>query len=116
MATGIVSGIINNTSVPDPSCINEQGLINSQINVRASQIEGINLMVELKPSQQRKIIREQVRRCFEEEEVLDEFQSTNLAGKRLGIDLAEDDVQLLQRMIQTETRDFKSLLKSSSAC
>ncbi|KAH7836376.1 hypothetical protein Vadar_000510 [Vaccinium darrowii] len=69
------------SSISEALCINEQGFINSQLNVRASQIEGINLQVELRPSQQRKLIREFVRNCIEEfEEVanslneeLDEF-------------------------------------------
>lgn len=126
MATGHIGGNIGNNdlSVPEPLGLNEHGFINTQLSVRASEIDGINLQVDLRPSQQRKLIREFVRNRIEEVEELarsqnnvpDEFQLTALAGRKLGINVAEDDIELLQKMIETETRDFKSLLRSSSVC
>lgn len=116
--------------------LHEHEGINSQPNIRASQIEGINLPVELRPAEIRKRIRSQ---CYEEcmssnernpfenpitqgwlsheqEAVYNEFQSTTETGRRLGVELMEDDVPILKKMIDLEAKQFDVLQRSSSAC
>ncbi|KAG5551528.1 hypothetical protein RHGRI_009819 [Rhododendron griersonianum] len=109
--------------------MNEPTVIDSKNNLRACQMEGINLVVDLKPADLRKRIRSQ---SFEDcmssgesefvqnscssrgtrqgqEEIDAELQLTTNVGKRLGVKITERDVQMMKKMIEMEVFHSYSL-------
>lgn len=116
--------------------LNEPLVIDSRNNLKASQIEGINLLVDLRPAERRRRIRSQMyEACLnsvesefvqntksshgtrQDQEVINaEVQSTINTGKRLGVDMVESDVQVMKKMIEIEAKEFALLQRSNSAC
>lgn len=105
--------------------------IDSRNYPRASQIEGINLLVDLHPAEQRKRIRTQVYEAcmssWESESIQNstlsvkarqeqELQSTILAGEILGVNVVEGDIISLKKMIETEAKEYALLQRNTSAC
>ncbi|KAG5543421.1 hypothetical protein RHGRI_016226 [Rhododendron griersonianum] len=116
--------------------MNEPTVIDSRNNLRACQMEGINLVVDLKPADLRKRIRSQ---SFEDcmssgesefvqnscssrgtrqgqEEIDAELQLTTNVGKRLGVKISERDVQMMKKMIEMEVKERVFVQRSTSAC
>ncbi|KAH7835763.1 hypothetical protein Vadar_029616 [Vaccinium darrowii] len=110
-------------------------VLDSQDSIRASQIDGINLFVQLKPSDQRRRLRRKIYdECMSHSEsefisdslisrgqrqkidlINGELQSTLMVGKTLGVDLEEDDVLNMKKMIETEAKESIIRQRSSSA-
>ncbi|KAG5521241.1 hypothetical protein RHGRI_033710 [Rhododendron griersonianum] len=104
--------------------MNEPLVIDSRNNLRAIQMEGINLVVDLKPADLRKRIRNQsFEDCMssgesefvqnscssrgtrqDQEEIDAELQLTTNVGKRLGVKITERDVQRMRKMIEMEPK------------
>lgn len=110
-------------------------VIGSSNGIRASQLEGINLHVDLNPKKFRKALRsltfEACRSSIEceeihnslisafnsqEERVLEKFQCTKKTGSRLGIDFGITDEMIMKKMIEIETKESTWLQRNSSAC
>lgn len=104
--------------------LNEPIVCDSENNIRASQIPGINLLVDFQPREVSissssefehsgnptpSAIQSQSRIV-----PLDEFQLTFIAGSRLGIDYEERDAIMMKRMIESEMKEFQRSQRSSS--
>ncbi|KAG5547507.1 hypothetical protein RHGRI_013259 [Rhododendron griersonianum] len=111
-------------------------VIDSNCNIRASQLEGINLQVELNPISARKAIKSQIyEECMstrgaeyedeeyvsdtlehEEELIEEELQSTLEAGNILGIEYVDiyTDIRRMKKLIQNEVNQLKLLKKINS--
>ncbi|KAF7150022.1 hypothetical protein RHSIM_Rhsim02G0102300 [Rhododendron simsii] len=116
--------------------MNEPLVIDSRNNLGAFQMEGINLVVDLKPADVRKKIRSQsfedcmssgdsefVQNSYssrgtreDQEEIDAELQLTTNFGKRLGIKVRERDVQRMRKMIEMEVKERMIMQRSTSAC
>ncbi|KAG5541440.1 hypothetical protein RHGRI_021308 [Rhododendron griersonianum] len=95
-------------------------VIGSKSKWRASQLEGINLQVELDPRSQRKSLRSQLYEdCMSSGEgevpntqerlqnlVQSELNITKEAGRRLGVEFSELDSRMMKNMIESETNKF----------
>lgn len=101
--------------------------LDSQNNLRASQLEGINLMVDLRPASIRRRIRSQIyEECMSSQEsefvesvqrqldIENEFQLTIAAGNRLGVDFKESDASMMKKMIESDTNSFAALERSTA--
>ncbi|KAI8557907.1 hypothetical protein RHMOL_Rhmol04G0047400 [Rhododendron molle] len=116
--------------------MNEPLVIDSRNNLRAFQMEGINLVVDLKLADLRKRIRSQsFEDCMssgesefvqnscssrgtrqDQEEIDAEFQLTTNFGKRLGVKTMERDVQRMRKMIEMEVKEHVFVQRSASTC
>ncbi|KAG5547505.1 hypothetical protein RHGRI_013259 [Rhododendron griersonianum] len=116
--------------------LNSPMVIDSNCNIRASQLEGINLQVELNPISARKAIKSQIyEECMstrgaeyedeeyvsdtlehEEELIEEELQSTLEAGNILGIEYVDiyTDIRRMKKLIQNEVNQLKLLKKINS--
>ncbi|KAH7863185.1 hypothetical protein Vadar_014453 [Vaccinium darrowii] len=105
----------------------EPTTLGSQNNLRASQLEGINLMVDLRPASIRRRIRSQIYdECMSSQEsefvesvqrqldIESEFQLTIAVGNRLGVDFKESDALMMKEMIENETNRFAALQRSTA--
>lgn len=104
-------------------------LIGSKSKWRASQLEGINLQVELDPRSQRKSLRSQLYEdCMSPGEgvvpdtqerfqnlVQSELNITKEAGRRLGVDFSEVDCRMMKNMIESETNKFFLLQRNNQS-
>lgn len=104
----------------------------SNVILRASQLQSINLHVDINPSAVRKNIRSQqleatlsndgddidsyIIASQEQEQIsLDkELQSTIIAGNNLGINFRDDGILRMKKMIEIETKALKASLKNNS--
>lgn len=110
-------------------------VIDSNTNLRASQIEGINLEVELNPKNYRKTLRSLTyEACMNSQEcaelhnklivgandqeqnaVLKELNQTKTTGEKLGIQFNFTDEMIMKKMIEIEAKEYSFLQKNSSA-
>ncbi|KAF7112933.1 hypothetical protein RHSIM_RhsimUnG0177800 [Rhododendron simsii] len=104
----------------------------SNICVRASQVHGINLHVDLNPSAVRRNIRSQQLEASvnsegddiaeyiiasqeqEQNEIDKEVQKTILAGNSLGIKFGDAGIKRMKKMIENEAKVLKASLKYNS--
>lgn len=111
-------------------------VIDFNTNLRASQVEGINLEVELNPRNFRKALRsltydacmnsqecEEMQNTLiagtsnkEQNIILRELEQTKAAGKRLGIDFKFTDEMIMKKMIENEQKEFTLRQRNSSSC
>lgn len=116
------------------------GLIESNCQVRESQVKGISLQVVLHPNDTRKEYRKKLRRQkfdnsqsqnledTQEEDGIEsdlddqrqalldyELQTTTDTGKRLGIRYEDGDIRAIKKMIEIEAKDYFLLQRSKSS-
>lgn len=114
--------------------LNSPVVIDSNTDLHASQLKGINLQVELNPRIVRKTIRsKKYEDCMnsegeeheeedyvsdtqehEEELVEEELQFTKEAGTILGIEYVDTDIMRMKKMIQNEAEELKLLRKNNT--
>lgn len=102
----------------------------SNTNLRASQVQGINLHVDLNPSAVRRNIRSQrfeaslstdgddidgyIIASQEQEQMDKELQNTILAGNNLGIKFGNSGIMRMKKMIEDESKAMKESLINNS--
>ncbi|KAG5555685.1 hypothetical protein RHGRI_006361 [Rhododendron griersonianum] len=119
---------------------NSPGSLDSNCQLRASQVQGITLQVELHPNDSRKEHRKKLRRQqydnsqsqrYEENQEGDsaesdsdeqrqamleyELQSTTDVGNRLGIRYEKGDIRAIKKMIKIEAKDYFLLLRNKTS-
>ncbi|KAG5549145.1 hypothetical protein RHGRI_014494 [Rhododendron griersonianum] len=110
----------NNIIQREPIFLSGPVVIGSNSKWRASQLNGINLQVELDPRSQRRSRRSQLYDAcsnsgeWEVPDTQERFQNlvqgelniTKEAGRRLGVDFTELDSRVMKNMIEEETNKF----------
>ncbi|KAF7114510.1 hypothetical protein RHSIM_RhsimUnG0085900 [Rhododendron simsii] len=111
---------------------NIQVQCDSDISIRASQVHGINLHVDLNPSAVRRNVRSQQLEASlssktneieefiiasqeqEQNEINKEVQNTIIAGNTLGIKFGDAGIKRMTKMIENEAKILKESLKNNS--
>lgn len=104
----------------------------SKNNLRASLFKGIDLLVELRPCEKRRIARSQTyEECMRSQDnehegyrdrpasqrqnlILQELQNSKITGARLGVVYNEGDERMMKKMIEIAEKEFTLLQRNNN--